>query len=242
MPRLESALLDLAASAGTVEPAGRLATLLACTASAGELEQDTPGLRNQRLLALHRQLIGGAIEACAVCPECTTQNEFDVPADSLLALPAPAPHAVIEVDGVGAYRLPRMADLAAVGASAALARDLALRCRIRSDAPDPLDGAALDRIGAAFERADPAASIVIAIACAQCGHRFRSAVDVALLVEPALARLGEGLLRDVDSLAAAYGWSEEQILALPSGRRRRYVALTAERGRAPRLAVLGGGQ
>lgn len=242
MPRLESALLDLAADPGAGEPADRLAMLLACTASAEELARDTPGLRNQRLLRLHRHLVGGAIEACAPCPECATQNEFDVPAESLLALPAPAVDGVIEVAGVGAFRLPRMADLAVVSGSAALARDLALHCRLGSAATERLHDAALDRIGAAFEQADPAASIVIAIACAQCGHGFRSAVDLALLVAPAMARLGEGLLRDVDCLAAAYGWSEEQILALPPARRRRYVALVAERGRTPRLRMLGGGQ
>ena len=49
-------------------------------------------------------------------------------------------------------------------------------------------------------------------------------------------RLVEGLYRDIDTIASAYGWDEPTILALPADRRRRYVELiaTRTRTRAPR--------
>jgi hypothetical protein len=102
----------------------------------------------------------------------------------------------------------------------------ALLARCRVDATGgTLHPAATERLGRAFERLDPAAAVVLSIACAGCGAGLAATVDVASLVAHEIDAVVEGLFRDVDVLAHAYGWSEAAILALPARRRQRYVAL-----------------
>ena len=105
-----------------------------------------------------------------------------------------------------------------------------------------LDAALLARLGDAFDQADPAASIALALSCSECGADVPVAVDVAPLVADAFARLADGLLRDIDAIASAYGWGEDAVLALPQERRQQYVALIAGRrrpgGARPQAVVL----
>jgi hypothetical protein len=200
--------------------------------------QYTLGGRNQRLIALHESLVQKPIEAHAVCPECGTDNEFTLPAQALSGLPPAAPGAVarLDVDGAPrAFRLPVLADLGA--ASAGLA-DLAARTCLDPPAPQ-LTEKDLDRLARAWEALDPAGSLRVELSCAGCGDRIAADADAVDFVARDLERLVDRHMREVDVLAGTYGWSEAAILALPAGRRRRYVELVTE-SRSPvrRLAAV----
>lgn len=238
MSAFEQRLLALAGhSGGAPRQADRvLLGLLGELAAAGAdrpdaVALDTLGMRNQRLLRLHRQHCGPRLEACARCPACAEQIEFDVPTEAVLGLPPTAADAFVEI-GNARLRLPRIADLVRLEQETAdepVPLRLARLCLIEG-APR-LDAALLARLGEAFDQADPAANIALALSCSECGADFPVAVDVAPLVADAFARLADRLLRDIDTIASAYGWGEDAVLALPRERMRQYVALIAGRRR-----------
>jgi hypothetical protein len=184
------------------------------------LNQDSLGQRNQRLLALHDATGAGALEALAPCPACAAPNEFALPTDLLLALPRPEADAAVDVEG-RRFRLPRMADLLSVDS-----RPLAERCL---DGPAPAPAATVERAGRLFDQLDPAADVAVDLTCAGCGVAYRASLDVASHVAAAFDRLLARLYREIDLLAAAYGWNETAITALPAERRVRYVAMIQAR-------------
>lgn len=223
----------------------RLAALLRASGVAAEtLDGETLGARNQRLIALHDEWIGGAIEAQVACSQCRLANSFLVPKAAMRALSPADPDALVRLSYQGgeiAYRVPRMADIMAVGAAADMRLAMLDRCAATGDQGPAaaLDAAMLDAIEAGFDRADPLANIVVESLCSGCGAAIAASVNLAAFVVIDLDRLYATLLRDVDMLASAYGWGEAEILALPADRRARYVAMIAQRraGVAPRLRV-----
>lgn len=77
---------------------------------------------------------------------------------------------------------------------------------------------------AALARADPNAECTLLLDCPACGHRFTAWLD-AFALFAARAGAGGGILAQIDRLARAYGWSEADILCLPSARRARYCTM-----------------
>ena len=81
----------------------------------------------------------------------------------------------------------------------------------------------VEALGARMEELDPLAWLSLAIDCARCGHQWLVLFDVAALLWAEIAGTAERLLHEVRSLALAYGWSEAEILAMSSARRRFYL-------------------
>ncbi|MEH0830377.1 MULTISPECIES: hypothetical protein [unclassified Micromonospora] len=199
--------------------------------------RDALGVRNQRMLALHRAVVGRPIEAVVGCPGCNADNEFVVPVDEICALPGPSAEAAVRLkvgDSAVRFRLPMMADLEALAGSsyATGIRRLAARTCLESDPPS-LDAAGLTRLAQEWEALDPAGSIRVDLSCAECTRAIAANVDPAEFVARDLDRTVEGLLRDVDVIARAYGWSEDAILGLAAERRRWYVGLIDLSPRSP---------
>lgn len=213
-------LLDLLArwDAGAGAPAHqRLARML----SNDDLDGDTLGQRNRRLITLHQALMGTPIEAHVVCPACSTGNEFTLPLDEMLRLPVPSPQERVELDGM-TFRLPTLADLDAAGIEPLV---VARRCSI--DEVVELSEDQLVRLGDIFDAADPLAQVAITSACTECGVEVTAEVDLAEFVAAEVSRFADLLLRDIDVIARGYGWSEREIVTLPAARRARYVAMIA---------------
>jgi hypothetical protein len=187
------------------------------------LGRDTLGMRNQRLLRLHARFGGGTLEAVATCPSCGTVDAFALPGAALLALPPPPADAAAQL-GALRFRVPRMDDL--LGDDP---RPLVERCCAGAAALAP---DAIAQAGDALDALDPVANPVFDLVCSACGTAYRAAVDIAAFVAEALDRCAARLLREIDMIAAAYGWSEAAIVALPAERRRRYVTMIAARGGA----------
>lgn len=80
----------------------------------------------------------------------------------------------------------------------------------------------VERIEAALEAVAPEAATVVQSVCPDCGAVQLIEVDpyTALSVQPL-----EELYQEIHLIASAYHWSEAEILALPLGRRRRYLQL-----------------
>jgi hypothetical protein len=210
----------------------RLEPLVAALNPGEAIAQDTLGARNRRLLALQAALGEPPPGAHLRCRQCGTDNEFAVPAADILACPVPAASARVVIRSGSrrlTFRLPRMADLSEAASSEpgdALGLIVA-RCRIGGAPDDPIPPAAVARLAARFEALDPAARILIDLACAECGAALRATVDLAEFAAAAVERLIDRLQREIHVIAGAYGWTESEILALPQSRRRRYVAMIA---------------
>jgi hypothetical protein len=85
--------------------------------------------------------------------------------------------------------------------------------------------ALLAAIEAVLEAADPLVDAAVRSACPVCGEAAEMPVDLEGELLALARRDQDRLLDDVGVLAAAFHWSEQDILALPPRRRRRYLAM-----------------
>lgn len=125
-----------------------------------------------------------------------------------------------------AWRDRRFADHAA--ALAAIVQSLAVEpAAVESLAPEQIAP-----LAAAMEAADPLVAFSVNTTCPHCARPADIPVDLEAVALQQLARHRRGVLRDVHALAAGYGWSEAQVLAIPPSRRAEYKALLGSEGGA----------
>lgn len=243
MPHLAAAaLLDLWQAA---EPRPRVERSLVLAAAVGggagaeELARLPLGRRDERLVTLHAELGGTAFDATARCPACGEVAEFAVEGEALLARAAtPAPAAPVATGGFFvSWRSPDSEDVAAAaeaGDAAAAERVLLRRCVLSATGPEgEVDATVLPAevradVERAMAEADPLAEVLVDVSCPACGHSFAADLDVAGFVWSELRAHARRLLREVDALARAYGWTEAEVLALDERRRAAYLELALE--------------
>jgi hypothetical protein len=75
--------------------------------------------------------------------------------------------------------------------------------------------------------ADPQAEIILRLTCPACGHQWELLFDIADFFWTEIAVQAQRLLREIDTLARAYGWTEREILSLPAQRRQSYLEMLA---------------
>ena len=226
----------------------------AALAAAGVAPPASLGERNRRLIEMHCDLFGHALALLSRCPACGVAVEFEADAAALApqlqATGAAGPHRLEWNGHAISFRLPAAVDLAEAGADSdgdgdgdeAFARRVLRRCvlaaRRASDeagaedsgavvAFDALPAAALDAISTRMEQIDPAASVAFSLECPGCASRWSAPLDLAQLVWRKLQAAAEGLLRDIDALARAYGWSERDVLRLSPLRRAAYLQMVS---------------
>ena len=214
-----AATLELWDAANALRPVERAVALASADGEAADDVARLPlGRRDARLLALHAAIAGPVIEATASCPHCGEDAEFALDVDALLARDVPA----VVPDG---WRLPDSRDLAAAAGAADVEdaeRVLLERC---VDA-----GVGRSAVAAAMAEADPLAEVLVDVVCPVCEEAFVADLDVAAFVWTEVQAAALRLLRDVDALARAYGWTEDEVLALGEGRRQAHLELVSEGG------------
>jgi hypothetical protein len=207
-------------------PLERAALLVACGGGTEGRDPNalTIGEQNAALLALRRALLGGRLEAITACPGCAAGVEIELEVDTLLGEASPnGARNLVEVDGQRAtVRPPTARDVADALASGDPAATLLARCI------DTGDGATVTAaiVAAAEQRIatlDPLADPELAIRCPECGSDAVLPFDIPAYVWREIDEYVRSLLSDVHRLAAAYGWTEPEILALPPRRRRFYL-------------------
>ncbi|GAA2392067.1 hypothetical protein GCM10010420_15520 [Streptomyces glaucosporus] len=205
------------------------------------------GEREADLFALRRTLFGERMQVLVECEPCGEAMEFDLDADGLAAQRPreEGPLRVTEGDWNVEFRLPTVADLTAAAEAAVPGTDgpsarslLIARCLASAERagrpvpagrlPDELPETVLRRVAEAAERADPAADVTLKVSCPECGGTTRAELDIASYLWSELDAWARDLLLDVHLLAAAYGWTEPEILALSPLRRRYYLELCAD--------------
>jgi len=248
-PTLAAHLLRLWEAGGGLPPAARDGALLRAAypdADPDALAGIPLGRRDALLLQASRAAFGPRLDGLLECPDCglRLQVTLDVatlaaavePVESEAATEAEAGWLVLAVDGYEVeHRLPTGDDLSAVtafgpeqvdAARAALADRL---IRVRRDgralSPPEVPASVLAAALEAMAARDPGMELSVSGRCPDCGSDCGALVDAGALLWGRVEATAVDLLRQVDVLARAYGWSEPQILALSDRRRHAYLEL-----------------
>jgi hypothetical protein len=218
-------------------PAARALILLATgDDSEAEIAALTIGERDGRLLELRRWAFGADVTGAAECPSCGLELELPFTIDQLRAAPADMPaEDVFEADGYRVrFRVPRGVDVleaAATGSLTEAERVLLDRCvpAVERDgtevAVSELPAPVLDRLQAELAVRDPQADIELALVCPECDHRCSALFDIGQFMWTEVDQWARRLLVDVATLAAAFGWTEAEVLRLGPARREAYLEL-----------------
>ncbi|MCU1228684.1 MAG: hypothetical protein JWO97_1568 [Acidobacteria bacterium] len=225
-------LLRVWDAARSAPAALRPALLLATLAGEAEASRMPVGARDRGLLELRMQLGGGAFEGIATCPACGTKLElvFSTPptSDAIPMSPLSIGGLLIE------FRLPDSRDLAAIAGEPSIddARvRLAKLCVVSAmrDGVDvalpPFDDEIVAALSDAMSRSDPDGDLCVNVSCPDCAHAWDVLFDPATYVLSELDASAIAAMREVDALASAYGWSEQQILSIPRSRRAIYLGM-----------------
>ncbi|MFZ1218008.1 MAG: hypothetical protein WAO00_01885 [Chthoniobacterales bacterium] len=241
MRALSAAELLDAWERGLAQSPGQRALMLLALACAEtpleQLTQLTVGRRDAELLALRERTFGPRLASLATCPACAEQVEFQVTSADLCAPGETAPETLLSLtygDYGVEFRLPTALDLTRLDPAGDFDRNrqhLLQRCVIAARhaeteiAAAELPAEVATAIAQRMAEADPQADIQIVLACPQCQHTWQAPLDIVSYFWTEIHAWAGRLLREVHSLALAYGWSEGEILALSPWRRQAYLEL-----------------
>ena len=232
----QAALLDLweeNATAGGVSKALALLAVAHPEAPRHELANFPIGQRDGDLLDLYEQLFGKHIQCTADCANCGRTIETTFGSAEVRLPPSSSSRFSVRFRGITVEaRLPDSLDLAMVEDardSRQAWRALVERCIVAarrrgkpvpaSDLPDEL----LEALDVAAADADPQADIVLNMTCPDCGFQAQLSFDIANQTWAKLDHWARSMFAAVDLIAARYGWSEAEILALRPARRQSYL-------------------
>ncbi|HXS13874.1 MAG TPA: hypothetical protein VN734_14320 [Acidobacteriaceae bacterium] len=221
-----------------------LARAVAILRASGTVRSDDParlaiGARDLELLSLRDQAFGPEITGITVCPGCAERVEIRFCTDDV-RLSAAGPPESLSLESKGymvQFHLPSSDDLLSievVGDEFEDGRRILERCIYEAT----LDGAPIsvnalpealqEAIATTMAVADPQAEIELSLECPACMRGWTEPFDIDTFFWTELQAWAVRILHEIHQLASAYGWSEQQILALPPLRRNTYLSLIAE--------------
>ena len=228
-----STLLDLWETGVAHAPAARPAALLAV--SSGESVDVTArlplGERDGRLLDWYGTLAGTRLEALTDCPQCGKPVEIEFDAADVRRPSGGNGTVRVEEEGWSmTWRPPDSLDFchaAETGTAEAARRILLERCLTTAGgaADEPPPAHLMTRLMDLAAAADPQADVRLALDCPACGAAWQAPFDIGAFLWTRLQAEALRLLGEVHELAAAYSWSEQEILALSPARRSTYLEL-----------------
>jgi hypothetical protein len=230
-------LLDVWELGLSSTPIQRVVTLLAavCREPPDAIAQLSVGQRDTRLLLLRERLFGSQVVCVATCPACGERLELNFStADVRQGADTGSEDALsVSVDGYELrFRLPNSLDQIAIAdcpdANAARQRLLerclaAAELRGETVAAGELPTDVVDAVAQRMAQADPQGDLQLALACPRCSHRWQAGFDVSAFLWSEITAWAHRILGDVQSLAAAYGWREADILTMSAWRRQFYL-------------------
>src|SRR5215212_707591 len=224
-------------------PAERALTLLSVCcpkATRADLERMNIGNRDALLLAFRENLFGPHFSGLTNCPKCNASLEIAFHSSEVRTNVATETADLFSMafgDFEFKCRLPNSADLLAVtrvGSSDAVANALFERCLLEKRhrgvdvSTGSLPGEAIEAIVSEMGKRDPQADIRFALACPECSYRWDAIFDIVSFAWNEISAWAGRLLRQVHTLAMAYGWREIDILSMSSLRRQVYLEMLGE--------------
>ncbi len=196
------------------------------------------GQRDRLLLLVRQWLFGPELKAFAECPRCGQRLEFGLGIPAICGTTSSettSGEQTLSAAGFDLqFRLPRSRDLlsVAVGTDPQQVRRLLAECclqDIRRDGQtasvDELPEVLLQQLAALVVECDPLQEILLDMTCPACDHRWRPLLDIGQFLWEEVAAYARRLLREVHTLARAYGWREDAVLALSARRRQAYLEM-----------------
>ena len=240
-----SELLDIRERGLTQQPIQRALTLLA--AACPETPPDalaklSIGQRDAHLLTLREWVFGPQLVGLATCPGCGERLELTFNITDIRVAPGPDPAESTEELSLNVagyeihFRLPNSLDLAAVAGSEQVAESrgrllqrclLAIRHNGQERSADELPVDVIDAVVERITLADPQADVQLDLSCSSCAHQWLATFDIVSFFWTEIEAWGYRILRQVHTLAAAYGWREADILAMSPWRRRFYLEMVS---------------
>jgi hypothetical protein len=233
-------LLDVWEQGRFQTPAQRAFSLLALAVPAVSSEQLASygiGQRDRELLDLRERIFGPRLTGAAQCPACGQEMELDFFVAAVRAQTAAGTEPLRAMQ-IGDYdlrfRLPTCGDLAALAAnenangqkSILLQRCVAeARHNGESIAVSLLPEDTTVTLSSRMAELDPQGDTRLALTCPNCAHHWESPLDIASYLWNEIHAWAVRSLREVHTLARAYGWREADILAMSSWRRQAYLEL-----------------
>jgi hypothetical protein len=184
------------------------------------------GRRNRALAELQCACFGRNLQGQVSCAGCGEDLEFQMDAQDLLKNDAEL-HASVFVGG-NAFRLPTTRDLAQAAREPDPrlgVRKLVEFCRIDASVASDWREEDLEEIGEKMSAADPLAEIRLTFHCIKCGHEWQENWDITAFLWMEIEARSKRLLVEVHTLAAAYGWTEQETLSLSEARRTIYLEM-----------------
>jgi uncharacterized protein (UPF0212 family) len=222
-------------------PAERALTLLSVCrpkATRADLERMNIGERDAILLAFREKLFGPHFSGLTNCPQCQASLEIAFHSSEVktnVASGSADPFSFTFGEFEFECRLPNSADLLAVvgkGNPDAVAKALFGRCvleeRHRGVSMVSVPAEAIDAIVNEMGKRDPQADVRFALACPECAHRWEAIFDIVSFAWNEISAWAGRLLRQVHTLAMAYGWREMDILSMSALRRQVYLEMLGE--------------
>jgi len=236
-PASDAELLELWASASRERPFERASTLLASSGgeSRAEIAALTVGQRDARLIELCVAAFGAELAGYAECRSCGEQLELSLDAGELAPTPDGPSEGRLAAEGYDvSFRALTGADVeaaAVAGEFGAARRLLAERAviEVRREgeqvAASDLPGAVVDELSHALGELDPGAEVLLDLECPACAQRWSAPFDPGGFLWADASARARRLMVEIDALARAYGWSEQDVLAVPPARRSAYLEL-----------------
>lgn len=228
----DAEILDLWGHVRHLDGVDRLAALAAATGD-DAVDGWTVGRAHAAVLSL-QEALAGPLDATVTCPGCGEVVEFMLdPAAVRTSVEHAAPPTPVAHDGWHVRWRPVTLGLLrwAGQAGDVAAADARLLAGVVEQVKTP-DGGEADiaelpddvrvAVEAAVAATDPLVEVVVSVRCAACATGLEAEVDLAAHTAAALAARAVALLDDVAVLARAYGWTEDEVLALPAWRRVAY--------------------
>ncbi len=195
------------------------------------------GQRDTRLLMLREWAFGPRLESLTTCPGCGARLELSFNVDDI-RVPSEdtptEPFSLSIADYQVEFRVPNSLDLVAVDGEEnedAVRQELLERCllEIRQNGDEkPLDqlpAGVVDAVVERMARGDPQADVQLDLSCPECSHQWQATFDIMSFFWTEISAWASRILREVHTLASAYGWREADILALSPWRRQVYMEI-----------------
>ncbi len=198
---------------------------------------DLPLTTTSALVArVYAESFGDTVDGVLTCRACDERLEVTLSLDAFQNTPQDPDRASVvprEDGGPVVVRCPTTRDLLAVAAEPDPAVGLLARC-VTSEDGDAVDPGSLDTdtvaaVDAAAEDLAGSAAVLLRSTCPNCGSEVSADVDVPALLWQRVAEAVPVVLAEVAELAAAFGWSETDILAMSPSRRNAYLGIARAR-------------
>jgi hypothetical protein len=220
-------LLNVWESGQNQVPLQRALIMLAAAcpeASSDSLAGLTIGQRDAQLLALREMTFGSELTGVTDCPECGEKIELSFNCADIRRPTETEPPGKLALESNGRevrFRLPTSADLLAVSSP----EQLLERCLLNGG--DQVSKNLATAVGEKMSSADPIADIQLALSCPSCEHKWEAPFDIVAFLWREIRATARRLLREVHTLASAYGWTESEILRLSPARRHAYLEMAS---------------